>query len=1003
MERKYYVLPLITIILFAFGLIFTTAALASEEPIMSNQTGFVEDEIVVRFQPNITDQAMTDIVNEFSGSIEKHMMGPSYRLVRVPEGEDTDAIVLSLNARPETVFAEKNVVVQTSMVPNDPLYQYQWNMDQLNMPQAWDQTSGNNVVVAVIDTGVAYEDYGGFRKVSDLANTNFVPGYNFVNDTTHANDDHYHGTHVAGTIAQSTNNNLGVAGVSYGASIMPVKVLNTYGYGSTADVADGIRFAADNGAKVINMSLGSEYPSQTMEDAVNYARNTKNVVVVASAGNSGGSLGYPARYDSVISVAATDYNQDLSYYSSRGTGLDISAPGGDTRVDRNGDGQNDGIMQQTIGYRNPSIESYQLFQGTSMAAPHVAGAAAMVIANGETDAGQVIDDLKSSAKDLGSPGYDTNFGYGLVDVASALDVEPPVTPLLTNPTSGEELLGGKYAYIRWNNQGGSGLKYNIEYTTDYSASSDFSDGFESGSLSSAYQQGGNAPWALNGTAPHAGANSVKSGAVGNNQSSELSITKNISTSGTVTFWYKVSSEQNYDYLNFYIDGVRQNRWSGSVGWNQVQVPVTAGQHQFKWAYEKDYSVVGGSDAAWVDDIEITNTSPTNWQTLVGETAAGATSYRWLVPEIDSDNVRVRVRAKSGNTYSDWSESETFSTYQIPFSTRWWDSGAGNWEAKASKKFVGDFDGDGKDDLGIFYGYGGARSRLFVFRSSGNGLRSPEMWWDSGPGNWEAKNSKVVAGDFNGDDKEDIGVFYNYGRTTTRLWVLKSTGSRFSSSKMWWYSGRGNWEWSATRPTVGDFNNDGRDDIAIMYGYSGARTRLFVMKSRNNDRFSSPGVWWDSGPGNWEVKHGKVAAGDFNGDGRHDLAVLYNLGGNLTNTYVFKSSGSRFGVSLLWWSSGRGNWNWSSSKPAVGDINDDGKDDLAILYNYGGSRSALFSLPSRGSSFSSPAIIWDSGPGRWSWSNSTLFMGDFDGNGRDKAAIFYDHGNTRSSFNILGYE
>ncbi|RME05951.1 MAG: peptidase S8, partial [Deltaproteobacteria bacterium] len=188
--------------------------------------------------------------------------------------------------------------------PNDPLFKYQWHMTQIKVQEAWKRSKGEDVVVAVIDTGVAYENRENFHRVEDLEKTAFVPGYDFIHDTEHANDDNCHGTHVAGTIAQSTHNGKGVAGVAFKAKIMPIKVLTAQGFGTTADIAEGIRYAADHGAKVINMSLGGPYPSKIMADACKYAHQ-KGVTIVCAAGNSGSrKVGYPAAYPECIAVSA---------------------------------------------------------------------------------------------------------------------------------------------------------------------------------------------------------------------------------------------------------------------------------------------------------------------------------------------------------------------------------------------------------------------------------------------------------------------------------------------------------------------------------------------------------------------------------------------------------------------------------------------------------------------------------------------------------------------------
>lgn len=285
--------------------------------------------------------------------------------------------------------------------PDDPLYQFQWNFKQVGAESAWKVSTGRGVTVAVIDTGVAMENAPerGITRPKDLDGTAMVPGYDFVDKSSFAWDGHGHGTHVAGTIAQTTDNGYGVAGLAFNAKIMPLRVLNSQGFGQVSDISDAIRFAADNGANVINMSLGGPLPSLVMSRAIKYA-NKKGVTVVAAAGN-GGKRGpsYPAAYKGVIAVAATQYDQNTTFYSQWGKFVDIAAPGGNTRVDQNGDGRPDGIMQQTLKDGKTNEHDFLLYMGTSMASPHVAAAAALVISQGVTRPSEVEKILKSTADD----------------------------------------------------------------------------------------------------------------------------------------------------------------------------------------------------------------------------------------------------------------------------------------------------------------------------------------------------------------------------------------------------------------------------------------------------------------------------------------------------------------------------------------------------------------------------------------------------------------------------
>jgi serine protease len=309
--------------------------------------------------------------------------------------------------------------------PNDPKYPLQWHFEAINVPEAWMHTRGAGAVIAVIDTGVAYKDMRwrniNAKAVPDLAGIEFVHGKTFVaNALPDGLDDHAHGTHVAGTIAQATDNGVGVAGIAHGAKIMPLKVLGGTGSGSVADISNAIRYAADNGAHVINMSLGGPLPSRVMAKAVEYAHG-KGVTVVCAAGNSAQSkIGYPAAYDGSVAVAATDFEGKRSFYSNWGKQLDVSAPGGDTRSDKNGDGQPDGVLQNTIGIQNPSINDYMWFQGTSMASPHAAGVAGLIVSQGVTNPKEVERIMKETAVHPNNKTWDEQYGAGIIDAEAAV-------------------------------------------------------------------------------------------------------------------------------------------------------------------------------------------------------------------------------------------------------------------------------------------------------------------------------------------------------------------------------------------------------------------------------------------------------------------------------------------------------------------------------------------------------------------------------------------------------
>ncbi len=298
---------------------------------------------------------------------------------------------------------------------------------------------GAGVTVAILDTGVAFENFQNFQQAPDLIGTRFVAGYDFVNTDSHLNDDQGHGTHVAGTLAQATNNGEGAAGVAYEATNMPVKILDSRGQGSYAAIVQGINYAVANGAKVINLSLSGSSQSQALAEAITQAR-ARGVLVVAAAGNNNGPVGYPAAYANTLAVGAVRFDQSRARYSNFGPPLDLVAPGGDNRSDQNSDGFGDGILQQTFKAGEINTFRYLFFEGTSMATPHVSGVIALLLAKvPNLTPDQIEAILKTTSKDLGPPGRDNEFGYGLLQAADALaaltdplpEITPTPTPTLT--------------------------------------------------------------------------------------------------------------------------------------------------------------------------------------------------------------------------------------------------------------------------------------------------------------------------------------------------------------------------------------------------------------------------------------------------------------------------------------------------------------------------------------------------------------------------------------------
>lgn len=393
---------------------------------------YVPGEVIVEFVPEVRAKDVQRVVRLLGGKIERVSEYADFERVKLARGVKVEEAVSLLKKRADVVYAEPNYYVYAHFTPNDPYFNYQWHFTQIDLPEGWDLSFGADpsVIVAVLDSGVAYEDYNGFAKAPDLSGTNFVPGYDFVDRDEHPNDEGAgffgHGTFVTGVIAETTNNGMGVAGIAFNASIMPLRVLNWAGEGTFADLAEAIRFAVLNGAKVINMSLGGPDYSQAGKDAVSFAYQN-GVVLVASAGNEAQAtptpedVDYPARYPEVLAVGAVDYNREVAPYSNRGEGLDVVAPGGDLSADANNDSYPDGVLAQSFLVPNYTKFAYYFASGTSAAAPHVAGLAALLISlYGVDDPAVIYDAFRYTATDLGDPGKDKEYGYGLVNAKNLL-------------------------------------------------------------------------------------------------------------------------------------------------------------------------------------------------------------------------------------------------------------------------------------------------------------------------------------------------------------------------------------------------------------------------------------------------------------------------------------------------------------------------------------------------------------------------------------------------------
>jgi serine protease len=434
---------------------------------------YVPGEVLVKFRPGVAVSSRAGVLSLLRAEAtdrQETWIG-DILLVRSSADPESDAVARQLALQPEVEWAQPNYLVRTSASPNDPGYSRQWNMDAIKMPQAWDINpgSGPTMTIAVVDTGITttsetftFPLWTGSQIEMvpvpvavnpDIAQSRIAPGMDFVFWTGPVIDFVGHGTHVAGTALQETNNSVGLAGVAYQAKLLPLKVCLGYwdlqilassagltgfidpsdeGFCPIAEAAQAIRFAADNGAQVINLSLGGSTNTPLWDDAIRYAV-TRGAFVSMAGGNSfeqGNGVEYPAalapNIAGAMSVAAVGRSSRRSYYSNTGSYLEIAAPGGDIR-----DGGVPGMVFQTALFLpdfnpftviRPRFDRYAevASQGTSMAAPHVAGVAALLYSQGIDKPAAIEAALTRFATDLGTPGRDDDFGNGLVNARASL-------------------------------------------------------------------------------------------------------------------------------------------------------------------------------------------------------------------------------------------------------------------------------------------------------------------------------------------------------------------------------------------------------------------------------------------------------------------------------------------------------------------------------------------------------------------------------------------------------
>src|SRR6056297_829286 len=378
--------------------------------IASSNDEYINNEMIIGFPKGLSKEKKSIIIKETGAKLVKYL--DTLNAAVINTSDYTQNMLLTLESNNDIKYFEPNYRVYAlgSTIPNDPLYNSQWNYRMIDLQNAWNYETGNNIKIAVIDTGVSINH-------SDLdCRIDSENGYNFLNNTNDINDDHGHGTHVSGIIGAVTNNSNGIAGTTWSNEILPIKVLNEYGTGSYDGIAQAIMYAAglsDNPTNpepvdLINLSLGGCSDSQLLKDAIDQAHNEGILIIASSGNNNNNSLLYPAQYEETIAVGAVDSIGERCDYSNYSTNLDIVAPGGSKYY---------GVLSTYLD------NGYDTMAGTSMAAPHVSGLISLMLANG-INYRDVRNILHSTTVHPGQDIFSEEYGHGIINANFALnDVE----------------------------------------------------------------------------------------------------------------------------------------------------------------------------------------------------------------------------------------------------------------------------------------------------------------------------------------------------------------------------------------------------------------------------------------------------------------------------------------------------------------------------------------------------------------------------------------------------
>jgi subtilisin family serine protease len=833
-----------------------------------------------------------------------------YRL-RVPKGSNIEQVVADLKRTPGVQFAEPNYKFKTLAVPNDPSYPSQWGLPQINMPSAWNINTGNGaVVIAIVDSGVD-------RTHTDLAanvwtNSAEIPGngldddgngyiddvygWNFVSNNNNTNDDNNHGTHVAGIAGAVGNNSTGVSGVNWNVKLMPVKVMDASGNGGNYEIAQGITYAADKGAHVINLSVGGYWFSETLRTAINYAYSKGCIVIAASGNDNVDTPMYPASMHNVVSVGSTDSSDLKATFSNYGNFIDLVAPGVN-------------ILSTLPG------NLYGSANGTSMSAPFVSGLAALIKAKTpaytNTDIYQTI---VTTALDLGTAGWDTSFGYGRIDAFAALS---KATVLRSNISSPDMFaVVNNTINVVGTSSGPNFNHYVVEWGMGDNPSA----------------------WYTTGITLTGGGMSPITGGTLATFNTTLMPQKGEFTLRVVS--YDNASTKYEDKVLLYSNSYLKPGWPIALSWYMTnRFPVTL----------KDTDG-NGKDEIFISTRE-TRKFDENGNLFAGWPKGPDTQYNTspALGDIDGDKTdEVVMKWGGGDTYA-WRQDGTSITgfpkvIDGPVGTDYWSNavvddingdgkdetiltfngklhvldGQGNilWSktvsagAQASTPAVGDINGDGIKEIVVAFGDGS----MHIYSSDGTEWQGPTWpnWPKTGLGAFGWEHSSPVIGDIDGDGTVEIMMTFG-----TNIYAWHFDGTPLAG---WPRPYGGN-----TALALGDIDGDGKLDVISDNG------NLHVLNYLGNDVPNFPiiggGGGYISGP----------LAVDVDGDNSNDIVIavnypaslkIYNKNGTMLPGWPFTVSG----VAAFY------------QQPAVGDIDGDGKCELVIGTTDDDCKVYAFDLP-----------------------------------------------------------